>query len=201
MENASTRQRLQAHRYPRSPSRAIASRSWFLYRPITAPHLFQIVELSNFRAEQMHYDIANIDQNPIAIGQTFNTRLVAGLFAGSHNAISDRSNVSVGTSRRDNHAIGDRGFTCKLNRNYLFGLGIIKALQDQRGQLSIVRTGRRCRMRKRFWVRFRPGCRYQCRLSPVGGNARRRNPHLTRCYFIAPFSIIDVTNLPCQPLF
>jgi len=45
-----------------------------LARPISAPHLFEIVELPHFGTEQMDDDIAGVHQHPIAMRQSLNPR-------------------------------------------------------------------------------------------------------------------------------
>ena len=43
------------------------------------PHLFKVVELADLGLEDVHHDIARIDQNPLALRHTLNAdALVAG---------------------------------------------------------------------------------------------------------------------------
>lgn len=54
------------------------------------PHLFDVVELSDFRAENMNDNIAGINQHPITRRQTFNARgTVSTLFEVSKELIAN----------------------------------------------------------------------------------------------------------------
>ncbi len=100
-------------------------------RPIGAPHFLKIVELPDFRAEDMDDDIARVDQHPVAMRQSLDPPYGdADLFQGPDHAVGDRTNMCAGAAGSDDHHVGDRGFAMQVDRDDVFGLRIFETGQD-----------------------------------------------------------------------
>ena len=73
---------------------------------IARPDLLKIVEGANFRPEQVNDDVAEIDQNPIRIWQTFKLWRLSGLlFDFLRQMIGNRTHMTGRTTRSDDHNI------------------------------------------------------------------------------------------------
>ena len=80
-------------------------------RTVRAPHLFEIVELADFGAEDVDDRVARVEQHPVVVRRALDFRLrEARLAAGARNAIGDRADMDVRPPRGDDHDVGDGGF-------------------------------------------------------------------------------------------
>jgi len=104
--------------------------------PAGAPHFFEIVELPHLGPEDVDDDIGRIDQNPIAVLQSFDARCAPAALERDDQTLGDRANVNVGAAGRDNHGVGERGFAVQVDGNDIFRLRIIEASQDSLHEFS-----------------------------------------------------------------
>lgn len=98
-----------------------------------APHSLQRVESTDFRPEQVHNDIARVEQHPVAIlfafqGNPFQSGALH-LFAQMFRHGSD---LPPRCSRRNDHVIGQRGLARKLDGNDVFGFIVLQRRGDDR---------------------------------------------------------------------
>lgn len=103
-----------------------------LGRPVEPPHFLEIIELTDFRPENMDDDIAGIDQHPIAALQAFDFRCnTTKILKDLEQMIGDGSDMRIGTAGGDDHGIGDRGFSMQIDGDNILGFGILEARQNR----------------------------------------------------------------------
>src|ERR1700739_1660808 len=64
-------------------------------RPASVPHLFEIIEIPNFRTEDVNNNDACIDQHPIALGSAFDTGLNAGFMQILDDPVGHRTDMAL----------------------------------------------------------------------------------------------------------
>ena len=96
-----------------------------------SPQPLEIVELADFRPEHVHDHVAGVDQHPVAVGQTFDVKiLVTGFLQRLHDVFRNRADVPVGPARGDDHVVGKCGFAAKVDGDRFFRLHIVEAGED-----------------------------------------------------------------------
>jgi hypothetical protein len=106
-------------------------------RPI-CPQLLDIVETAHFGAENVHNDVAGIDQNPIGMRQALDANIaLAGLLQLHRQLVGNCADMAVGAAGRDDHAVSERGFAIEVDGDDVFRLGVFKLGKDgfQQGSL------------------------------------------------------------------
>lgn len=94
---------------------------------VRGPHFFQPVEVADFRPENMHDDVAAIDQNPVALLHALDAGgAMTGFFYPARQMVGDRPNMALGAPVGDDHKIRDGGFVFKIDDNDVFGLIVFK---------------------------------------------------------------------------
>ena len=72
------------------------------------PHLLKIVEFSDFRPENMHHNVTDIDQDPIVGRLAFDSdRRIFNLFQSLLDLIRDRADMAVLSPGGNHHEIRD----------------------------------------------------------------------------------------------
>lgn len=75
-----------------------------------APHLLDVVEIPDFRAEDVDDDVAGIDEHPIAGLLPLDLQIAeARRFEILNEAIRQRPDVPIGTTRSNDDEVADRG--------------------------------------------------------------------------------------------
>jgi hypothetical protein len=99
-------------------------------RSIAAPHLFQIVELTDIRPENMDDHVAGIDQDPITMRHALDPRRrQAGIPTRFDDAVGYGANMNIGATGRDNHRVCEGGFSRKIDGDDLFCLSVFQGRQ------------------------------------------------------------------------
>ena len=96
-------------------------------RRVLRPQLLEIVEASDFGAEDMHHHIAGIDQHPVALGHAFDVQIaVARLLQLVDELVGNGADMAVGAARGHHHVVGNRRLTIEVDGDDLLGLGIVE---------------------------------------------------------------------------
>ena len=79
----------------------------------------------------MNNDVACIDQNPVAGGQSFNAGgAKAMLFDAATEMVGDGADLALGAAVGDDHEIGDRAFSEEVDDDNVFSLVVFQRLSD-----------------------------------------------------------------------
>ena len=107
----------------------------------TAPHLLEIVEVADFRAEDVDDDVARIDQHPVAMRHAFDVKVLhAGIAELLEHVVRDRADMTVGAAGGHHHGVGDRGFAGEVDGDDVLGLHVVEAREDDAMGLLGVRS-------------------------------------------------------------
>ena len=104
------------------------------------PHLFEIVEGANLRAEDMNDHVARIDQHPVAMRYAFDPGGNAGLVQILDDPVGDRADMALRPAGRHDHVVADRRFISQIDGEDVLGLHIVEAGEDQTKDLLGVKT-------------------------------------------------------------
>jgi hypothetical protein len=99
---------------------------------VDSPHPFKIVEAAHFWPEQVHYYVASIDQDPVGIGEAFDSGSAAGLFNPLGKLLGNRGNLSGRTPFGDHHMVCNIAFARQRNGDNVLSLIIVERFHDQR---------------------------------------------------------------------
>src|SRR6201986_180353 len=100
-------------------------------RVIDRPHAFEVVVLATFGAEDMHDDVAGIDQNPIALTRAIDRpRAVASLFQTAREMLRHRGDMARRTPGRDHDRVAERGASGEVDGGDVLGLVVVERFQD-----------------------------------------------------------------------
>ena len=113
----------------RSRSRAIAES--LRRRGSVAPQLFEIVIGADLGPEQMHDDIARVDQHPIAPRLTLDRRSAARTTAPASRCSVSAAQLPARTAGGDDHIIGDRRLAGEIDGDDVLGLAVIERLRTR----------------------------------------------------------------------
>src|SRR5690606_21000661 len=104
------------------------------------PHFFEIVEATNLGSEQMNNHVASVNEHPVRLRQTFNSRHDAefGLHT-LHEVIGQSRHMARRVATRNHHHVGDRAFTLQRNGNDIDGLVVVERSENQIMQTSFTR--------------------------------------------------------------
>jgi hypothetical protein len=92
------------------------------------PEFFQIVEGSDLGPEQMHHDIAGVDQYPVALRHALDPQIAETLrLKPLDQLVGNGRDMAVGAAGGDDHLIGESALAVKIDRGDVFGLGVIEA--------------------------------------------------------------------------
>jgi len=92
------------------------------------PEFFQIVEGSDLGPEQMHHDIAGVDQHPVALRHALDPQITETLrLEPLDQLIGNGRDMAVRAAGGDDHLIGKSALAVKIDRGDVFGLGVIEA--------------------------------------------------------------------------
>ena len=95
------------------------------------PHLLDVVEGADFRAEDMDDHIAGIDQDPVGGPKALDADVApAGLFQVLDQTIGDGRYVPVRTAGGHHHVVADRRLAVEVYGNRILGFGLVKARED-----------------------------------------------------------------------
>jgi hypothetical protein len=109
-------------------------------RSIGAPHLLEIVELSDIGLEYVDDRIAGIEQHPVAMRDAFDPgRWEACCAARARHPVGDRADVNVRASRGDDHQVGDGGFARQVDDDDILGFGVFEAFDQRLGEAPVER--------------------------------------------------------------
>ena len=98
---------------------------------IASPDLFQIIEAANFRTEQVHNHVAEIDQNPVSVWQAFDFRsLPRRLFDLLSQVIGNRAHMTGRPARSNYHDVRERRLFSKINEREVFGFVVFQRGDD-----------------------------------------------------------------------
>ncbi|GAB4537645.1 MAG: hypothetical protein Tsb0010_16770 [Parvularculaceae bacterium] len=80
--------------------------------------------------------IARVDQNPVAMGQAFDSEILdAQIFQPPLQAIRQRPDMAMRTARGDDHHIGEGSLAGKIDLDDVLGLVVVKRLERRGAQL------------------------------------------------------------------
>ena len=104
-------------------------------RAVGAPHLFEIVELADVGAKDMHDRVPRVEEHPVAERHTLDLRgRIAGVATGLDDPVGDRADMNIRAAGGDDHPVGERRFARKLDRDDVFGLGVFEGVDDDLGE-------------------------------------------------------------------
>jgi hypothetical protein len=113
----------------------MGSALWFVRRNAGLRHLLHLVELAHFGAEDMHDDIASVDQHPVAGGFAFDPAQAAQILLQLVDQFfRDGRDLTRRAARADDHIVADRGFAAQINLLDILGLIIFKRGKDNSQQ-------------------------------------------------------------------
>jgi hypothetical protein len=99
-------------------------------RPIR-PELFDIVEASDLRAENVDDHIARIDQHPIGMGQAFNAQIaLPGLLQLYRQLVGNGADMAIGPAGGDDQPVGQSRLAIQVYGDNVLGLGVFKLGKD-----------------------------------------------------------------------
>jgi hypothetical protein len=91
------------------------------------PHLLEIVEFPNLGLEQVNDDVADIDQNPVALFFAFDANPAQSRFLQlAVQLIGQRADVPIGSAGCDNHMVAERGFSFQVDGNHVLGFAVVE---------------------------------------------------------------------------
>jgi len=103
---------------------------------IRFPHFFQTVELPDFRAEQVHDDVAGIYQDPVALLHSLGFDSDQSLRLQRLNQrLGERDDLPRRPPGRDHHVVADRRLPVKIYRNDIFSLMVFQHFLDKKFEL------------------------------------------------------------------
>src|SRR5262249_30176257 len=80
-------------------------------RPLSRPHLLEVIERAHLGSEDVHDNVAGIEQHPIALWPALDAHpAVSGLFELALDLLGDGSDVPIGATRSDHHVVADGRF-------------------------------------------------------------------------------------------
>jgi len=116
---------------------------------VIGPELFQIIEASDFRPEDVDDDIARIDQDPIGIGQALDLEVLPPVMLEPFDQlVGDGADMTVGSAGSDDHFIGDDGLAIEIDGDDVLGLGIFQ-LAENGGEERVLRLALWRRLHRR----------------------------------------------------
>src|SRR5215831_6530725 len=100
-------------------------------RPFSRPHLLEVIELAYLGPEDVHDDVAGIEQHPVALRSAFDAHpTVSGLFKLALDLLGDGSDVPIRAARSDHHVVADGRFPPNIDHHHVLGFGIIQPESD-----------------------------------------------------------------------
>jgi hypothetical protein len=132
------------------------------------PDLLDIVVAANLRAEEVDDDVADVDQDPIAVRQALDLgAAVAGVLEGAQQVIRHGADVTMRAPGGDDQTVGEGAFVLEIDEDDVLGLVVIQAAEDQvleRGAVLAMLAIAIMGVWGRFFVRTGRGIRGQRRL-------------------------------------
>lgn len=109
---------------------------------VCAPHLLEIIELPYVGFEYVDDRVPGVEQHPVAMRHAFDSRRPeTRLATPARHSVGDSADVNIRTSGSDDHQVGDGGSARQVDRNDVFGLGILENPDHGPGEAPV---GRRC---------------------------------------------------------
>lgn len=106
-----------------------------LARPVRAPHLLKIVELTDVRAKDVHDRVARVQEDPVAQRQPLDSwGRKAGVSAGFHDTVGNRADMCARPSRRNDHAVSERRLAGKFDRYDTLRFRVFKTTDNDAGK-------------------------------------------------------------------
>lgn len=100
------------------------------------PHVFYVVIVPDLGAEQVHHDIAGIDDDPVALVGSFQPDIAIPLFFQAFLKFFGKSgDLCGGTAGGDDHVIGDTGLAAQVDGFDVFRLVSIQRFFNKGFQL------------------------------------------------------------------
>jgi len=100
------------------------------------PHLFDIVECSNFGPEDMNNHVTGVDQHPIAMRQALDSDAgEPGPLKVLHDLIGHGAYMATGPSGGHDHVVGDYRLGAQIDCGGILGLHIVEAREDDAKRL------------------------------------------------------------------
>lgn len=97
------------------------------------PHLFQVVTLADLGSEDVDDDIAQIDQDPVALDLTFDADGPAAFVPqGSQQPVGKRQHLPWRGAAGNDHPVCDVGFAGQVDIDDILGLAVFKRARDKR---------------------------------------------------------------------
>ncbi len=120
--------------------------------------------------------VPGVEEHPVAKRRPLDfRRRIAGVATGLDDPVGDRADMNVRAARGNYHPVSERGFARQLDRNNVFGLGVLETVDDDlREEVDCrVANDRIAASRRNGRVGMRR--EYQCRV-PLGAEAIRLRP-------------------------
>ena len=96
------------------------------------PHLFDVVELADFGAEDVHDDVSGVDQHPVTGLEALYARCAKTFILEIGNEMfADRHDMTGRATGHDHHVVAQRGFPSDVDRDDIFCFRVLKAREDQ----------------------------------------------------------------------
>src|SRR6185503_13447347 len=95
------------------------------------PHLFKIVEGPNFRPEDMHDDVAGVDQHPVALPHALDTDAgTTRVFQVLDQVVGDSADMTLRPAAGHDHVIANRGFSGEIDNDAVLGFHVFETGED-----------------------------------------------------------------------
>jgi len=95
------------------------------------PHLFKIVEGPNFRPEDMHDDIAGIDQHPVPLPHALDTDAgTTRVFQALDQVVGNSADMTLRPAAGHDHVIANRGFSGEIDNDAVLGFHVFETGED-----------------------------------------------------------------------
>jgi hypothetical protein len=100
--------------------------------PIVGPHFFEPVLGADFGPEQVHDDVAAVDQHPIALVGTLDAdAFEAFAFQLFDDVLGHGLDVAARKAAGDDHVVGDRAFAGEVDDDRVGGFVVIERFGDE----------------------------------------------------------------------
>lgn len=110
---------------------------------VDSPDLFDVVEGTHFRAEQVNDNVTGIQQYPVTMRHAFDLNLTQTHFLEqAKKVVGQRANMAVRTTGSHNHGIRHRALTAQIDQDQVLGFVEIQFGQDRVFQLGLTDRNR-----------------------------------------------------------
>jgi hypothetical protein len=106
------------------------------------PHFFEVIEIPRFGAEDVHDNVAQIDENPIAGITPLDAQdVVPGFLQGIDQAVGKRDDLTVRLTAANDHTICKGCFSDKVDIDHVVCLAVFQNARDERDEVQDMLPG------------------------------------------------------------